>query len=515
MAKQQRSKVPQFDVLTWAKLPYELRIMAACCWRATRRRHCLDMGLGLLLAVVDARAANDAPTAPVGQPSTTPAQAPQAAVTGGEVDPDDLRSDQTQWSTTDSTRSIQLGEATTVTLGPNSSVLKQPKVPVSLGIKDAAPRTFCLELVSGTLDVEVATNRRPFHGVLVHAPRRVGAIVKVGRATISATTAGTTVAARSGQDMTVSVSERWRALRVGRSFSVTAADPAGSQRQLLAAPTVQVDRPVVLAFGSDPPSQRLSWRAIRGSQGYLLRIFRQSGHTSKLVREQRTQRSESVVDGLAPGRYSANVTTIDPTGLESGESPPIQLRIVEAGLPPGAYATPTAIHLPANERITLLHAEGLKMTYGAGNTMFVAAPETVGLHDGQSVQIRLRENGTSALETHLQLEPLDIRPRIWLEPRRAIWPGLPVSIRVSLQHDGTLPPEAAAMVASVSINAQPISVNWQHIAGTMTTQVDKPAFAGPWVVRVVVHDPRGHVMARDFLEVAQQPGDEIDRTSSL
>lgn len=375
-------------------------------------------------------------------------------------------------------------------------------VSVALGMKDAAPKIFSLDLVSGAIDVEVIAGRRPFYPVLVRAPRKVGAIVKTGLATIKTTATSTTVADRSGLDMTVSVAERWRPLRVGRSFSVMNSDTTGSQRQLPPAPMVQVDRPVVLALGTEVPRQRLNWGEVPNSNGYLLRIHRVTEKALELVQERQLEKTEATIDNLAPGRYYANVMSIDASGLESGQSAPIQLRVVATTVPDGAYTTPTAIRLPGDARISLLHTEDLEMTYGHSNGVFVAAPESVGLHDGKAVRLRFREKG-SALETQIQLEPLDIEPKILLEPSRATWPGDPVSIRVSLRRrDGSTFPEEAGIFASVSVNARPVSPQWQRSAGQIATQLEKPPFPGPWVVRVVVHDARGHILGRNFLEVA-------------
>ena len=164
-------------------------------------------------------------------------------------------------------------------------------VPVPLGIKDAAPAVFSLELVKGTLDVEVTANTKPFYGVLVQAPRKVEAIVKTGRATVSTGSTGTSVAARAGRDLMVAVSERWRALRVGRAFVVTAADPAGAQRPLLPAPVLRIDRPVVLGFAEHTPSQRLSWHEVPSSQGYRVRVHRVIGDGTQQVAEVHGRRS--------------------------------------------------------------------------------------------------------------------------------------------------------------------------------------------------------------------------------
>jgi hypothetical protein len=406
------------------------------------------------------------------------------------------------WTTTDSSRVIQLREGTRIVLGPNTRVTQLAAVPVPLGIKDAAPRVFCLELAQGTLDVEIAHDSKPIHGVLVHAPRKVSAIVKVGRATLSAQGESTTVAARAGYDMSVSVAEHWRPLRVGRAFTVTANLPQGVQRNILHAPVAQVTRPVALALGANVPTQRITWQPLPESLGYWLRLYRYEAAQPRLVRTERVSRSFIDLVDLEPGHYEARVTAIDPSGVETAESTPLSVRLVGAILPAGAYATATAVYLPPEARLAFAGSDELEVAYGGSGGLFVAAPPAVGLHDGKAVSLRLRQRGSSE-EAVLKLEPIDIQPRIELSPSRAVWPGDPVTVRVLLRRrNGARVIDENHYVATVSINAQPVLVDWTRSAGMLTASLEKPPFPGPWVVRVNVEDTQGRVFARNFIEIA-------------
>ncbi|HMA95596.1 MAG TPA: hypothetical protein VKP30_23065, partial [Polyangiaceae bacterium] len=142
--------------------------------------------------------------------------------------------------------------------------------------------------------------------------------------------------------------------------------------------------------------------------------------------------------------------------------------------------------------------------YGLGNTLFLTGPQSVGLHDGQAVLVRLRER-SSQLETRLRLEPLDFDLSLRIDPPRATWPGPAVVVRVvGRRGDGTPSPEVESLSASVTINAQPLKLAWQRSDGEMRARVQKPPTKGPWVVRVAVSDRRGNVLLRDFLEVAER-----------
>lgn len=473
--------------------------------RPSRGSSPLELLAGLFLLIVPMRVAADPiPSAPADRVSAEdPASSNEPG--RGRTPPADL-----QWSTTDAPRTIRLRDGTSITLGSNSRVSQLPMVAVPLGIKDAAARVFCLELEAGTLEVDIDPTKRPIYGVLIHAPRKVTAIVKTGSATVTTSALGTTVAARSGRDMSVSVAERWRPLRIGRSFSVNATDIGGRQKLLPSAPVIQIDRPVVLAVHAEVPLQQLKWTRIPEARGYWVRIYPEGESASTPLRRLRVDKTELALEGLAPGRYRASVSAIDEHELESAESSAVDIRVLAASLPPGAYATANVIYLPPNARIALQMAGDLEMTYGSDNALFVAAPETIGLHDGKAVRVRLRERG-SKFETRLQLEPLGIDPRISIEPDRAIWPGPAVNIVVDLRRsDGTMPPNATSISAAVTVNAKPLDVSWKRSNGILRAEVEKPPFPGPWVVRIVVQDPHGQVLARDFLEVAVEPPSALD-----
>lgn len=408
------------------------------------------------------------------------------------------------WGTQDQPRSIQLDGCTRITLAPFSEVQRRAMVQVDLGIKEASPMVYSFELTKGTLEVEVAKGKGPFHGVLVRAPRKVGAIVKIGRGTITSTDVETTVAARAGRDMMVSVAEHWRGLRVGWAFSVTPSEPLGHQHAILAAPTSEVERPIVLATDQASAVQRIRWKPIVGSTAYLVRLFRLSNSERLLVRELRTTDTQMSLEALDSGRYQAQVASVDPFELRSDFGAPVALRVVQAVLPEGAYATNEGFRLPAHQRVLLRDTEDLELTYGTSNTMFVAAPGSIGLHDGDAVIVRLREKASSR-ETRLSLEPLDLAIGLTLQPIRAVWPGVPVEVRVSARRrDGTPSPELDGLMPAVTVNAQPYAASWQRLAGELRTAIEKPPTEGPWVIRVVVTDRRGDVMVRDFLEVAKQ-----------
>lgn len=411
---------------------------------------------------------------------------------------------ETAWTTSSQARTIQLDEGTNITLAPFSEVVRRAMVQVDLGLRDASPMVHSLELVKGTLDVSVRRGKFVLHGVLVRAPKKVGAIIKSGRGTITTSATQTTVAARVGRDMMVSVAEHWRGLRVGRAFCVSAANPLGHQRPIVASPVVQIDRPVQLAFDRATSRHRIRWKAVEGSKSYLVRTFRLVGTEQIHQSDQRTDSTEVLLEGLTAGRYRTQVASVDESGLESDLSAPVALRVVEAILPEGAHQTEKGLRLPTHERVLLRGIEALELTYGS-NTLFVAAPGSIGLHDGRGVVVRLRDKGSTE-ETRLILEPIDSVTSLTLRPPRATWPGAPVEVRVSMRRsDGSPSPELDGVVPHIALNTQPLAVSWNRaVPGELSAFIVKPPTRGPWVIRVEVKNRHGRVLIRDFLEVAEQ-----------
>jgi hypothetical protein len=207
---------------------------------------------------------------------------------------------------------------------------------------------------------------------------------------------------------------------------------------------------------------------------------------------------------LKAGRYYATVSTLDEVQLESEPSATENFRIVEALLPPNALMTGNTIQLPEQERLQFINPEGLELSYGSLSNYFVNAPQSIGLFDGASVQVRLRERGSSQ-ETRIRLEPLDSKVTVDLSPKQAVWPGAPVTITIGEQRrDGTSTPIDETLVPVVTVNSESVRMNWNRTANTLSGTLDQPVTAGPWVVRVLLHDARGRVIARDFLEVAKR-----------
>jgi hypothetical protein len=104
------------------------------------------------------------------------------------------------------------------------------------------------------------------------------------------------------------------------------------------------------------------------------------------------------------------------------------------------------------------------------------------------------------------LIPHIVLAQIELGPATAVWPDDEIQAQVELV-DGSGNPvqDTHGFNANVSINLQPSKTAWKQQGNIMQASVKvPPGTQGPWVVRVEVKNPRGHVIGRNFLEVARR-----------
>jgi hypothetical protein len=393
-----------------------------------------------------------------------------------------------------------LGDGVRLRLGAGTKLMRLPTIPAPARTKGMSPRAYVLELVRGRVDVDIDMTRHSFSSVMIRAPRRVNAYLKGGRSTIIASERGVTVAALTGVDISGGTGDKWRPVHVGTALGVTRDRPAGEVRALLTRPTLAVVNALNLSLGN-PKQTELSWTSIPNARGYRLTLTSDSeSEPGPLQSFELTQTSMSLPP-LKPGRYAAVVSATDAWELDSPESNRVSVRVVGVQLPEGSYLRAGIPQLGESQAIRLTHTDGLEMAYGSG-TVFGPAPDVLRLSSGRPLLTRLREVGSSE-EVTLRLEPRAVASSIEFVPRRAQWPGKPVSVSVSISGPGGAPlPDSIDVNLSTSINSEFIDVDWNRVGNTWTAQVQQPPMAGPWVLRVMASDQTGQVLARNFIEIA-------------
>jgi hypothetical protein len=367
-------------------------------------------------------------------------------------------------------------------------------------LKELAPRAYAVELVSGRLDVDIDTAKKPIFGVIVRAPRGVAAFSTGGRSTIIVSPTRVVLAALAGKELSGSALEKWRSLHVGTALVVSRDNPAGQVHELLPPPLAQAEHALKFTLGSSAPT-KLSWSSVPDAQSYEISLSRETLDGSIPVACFDAKQTYFDLPPLEPGQYTATVAATDRWLIDSLPSNTVAIRVIEIKLPEGAYVYNGVAQLGREQQIHFSQVDGLEMAFGSG-TLFRPATESLGLSTGHPLLTRFRQRGSND-EVTLKLEPRAIASTVQFEPQQAQWPGQALNVEVRIfGPNGADLPESIDVAMHTSVNAKAIDVNWDHEGNVWRAKIKQPPIAGPWIVRVTANDQVGQVLARDFIEVA-------------
>jgi hypothetical protein len=359
---------------------------------------------------------------------------------------------------------------------------------------------YTVLLRSGNLRVTVPADGRS--AIVVAAPRKTNVLVVSGATSINAAKERVAVANAEGETSIGVGSDPLRALPVGMMREVNGAE--GALRPLAESPS-SLDAPAVsFAYGADTSLGALSWPVARGAGSYRVEIRNDKG---RLVasRETSTAEVEHGAFRLAPGKYVARVAGIDPSGLEAARPVEKPLRVVAVTVPERGYVDADgAVHFPAGRAVGIAHAEGVEVTYGAGD-YFVPAPRTLELVRPEPRLVRFRMPGNRS-EAKLWLVPRTIRAQVEFGPKVPVWPHDPLEISVRVEEVKASGATAAAdeVRARVLLGVEPVDVSFVRDGNVLRGVLPPQSGKGPWVVRVEVQDQTGAELGRDFIEVARR-----------
>jgi hypothetical protein len=104
----------------------------------------------------------------------------------------------------------------------------------------------------------------------------------------------------------------------------------------------------------------------------------------------------------------------------------------------------------------------------------------------------------------IRLEPKGLRARVHVDPKAAFWPDDSVAVTVELYDARGRPiPESSDVKPTVTVNLEPVKLEWQRSGRVLRATVPPSAAPGPWVLRAEVRDGHGELIGRDFLEIAK------------
>jgi len=121
------------------------------------------------------------------------------------------------------------------------------------------------------------------------------------------------------------------------------------------------------------------------------------------------------------------------------------------------------------------------------------------------MNLHLRQVGDTRMVSARVLPPA-IATSVFVGPKFAHWPG--DRLRVEVKIEGSSPGAPPAWITPrfrVQLGIDDLPVTWSQIGDTYVTEIPPQGGEGPWIVRVEVEDQYGHLLGRDFVEIAQRP----------
>ena len=388
-----------------------------------------------------------------------------------------------------------------VTTAAGARVDKAPSTSLLLSAGTKTTPTHVLRLSGGRVDIAIPEAQISKVAVLIIGPRGVSGVVKGGRAVAQALN-GTVSYTALDHEMLIGKGSRWRALDPGHTRIVDLKRGGSKDALMPSAPELKVKNPLSIALADSGFATEVSVEPMKNAARYQFALLKRDAAKLSVVSKTTTSRPHSVLKAVRPGQYVVVARALDERGIAGEPSPPQLVRAMGVGLPKGAQVTNTTVLLRPSQRLPLVAAEGLKMTYGGGS-YFVDAPDSIGLLRESPTTVRFIEPSSKA-EAKLSLTPNITRAKVAIGPRAARWPQDRVRVKVRLQ-DGSgraiRPPKNLNL--DVSVNLQPVKLEWQLSGDTLTGSVPQPKdVQGPWVVRVEVSNELGELIGRDFLEIA-------------
>jgi hypothetical protein len=358
-------------------------------------------------------------------------------------------------------------------------------------------RTYRLELISGTLDVEdPMPTPDARQAVMVQAPRSVTGTMLGGRMIVAAMTGRATVANKAGV-VWVGSGSGWRSLGAGTAWSSSRA--VVSPYPLTPPPILEGSRHAWSGITSPVSIDGLRWSPVDGALRYVVRLEGPGDPEPFDTLEAALPVQPRAFRPAGPGAYTAKVAAVDANGIEGAPSEPLRLAVVGMIVPPGAtIGDDDSLRISDREVATLTHAGGLLASYGTAQG--IPAPTAVKLFRGESTLFQLRDPRDRE-GFDFVLAPRRLALRVQAGPKTVRWPGEPVEITIDAVA-GTLP-DSVEVRPTVTVGVEPVPLEFQRDGRGLHAALQAPRNAGPgpWVVRVDVADQYGHFLGRDFVEV--------------
>jgi hypothetical protein len=394
---------------------------------------------------------------------------------------------------------VQLADGTTVTLSPGAEVAGASPTFKRFDGAAMAQRTLVFRVVEGDVAIERPAQPKPLvietaAGVLLHVPRDAARVL-----------------ARSNR-VAVVTSEAASQYRRGRHWvdlppeklHVVHSSLSADSLPIITPPAWKVGsehRPLGLAVAGPRANVGGAWKAMAGAAGYVVEVARDAGFMEMVERKELAGTANRFTTNLSEGRYYARVTATDREGMISATSSSMQLRVVRASLPEGAFMPDDGtIVVPRDARVRLLDAKDVELSVGKHG--FNRAPAELPAAKDSARSIRLRVRGAQGSATRFQLQLRALHAHVSMTPRVAAWPSdrIRATVRIA-DPSGHIDPSTVTPALEVRVAGAPVMARWEREGATWRTWIDGRYLDGPSLVEVVARDAQGKKLGWGFVEV--------------
>ncbi len=391
----------------------------------------------------------------------------------------------------------------TLEIGADAQVERMPSTKLRLGAPGGgATPTHVYRLSRGRVDVTIPEDRTLKVAVLLIGPGGQSAVAQGGHVVAVARPKAISFTA-VGHEMLTGKGSRWRKLHPGQTRRFDLEHGLSKEVDQLPAPEFEIGQRLTVAMPGGGFHANVRIKPVSDAKRYQIVLLKKQGSELSLVSHANIATISTALSGREPGEYLVMARALDEFGVEGAVSSPASLRVMGVELPPGATADGQGVLLLPHQRLPLVAAEGLKMTYGTGS-YFVDAPKSVGLARSGQTLVRFKDPSGKG-EVKLTLTPQIFKALVEIGPRTAHWPQDRVTVKVRLVDGAGRPVDKTSdLQTRVSVNLDPVKVHWKRQGNLMMGSVRPPRGSrGPWVVRVEVENQQGQLIGRDFLEVVE------------
>jgi len=422
---------------------------------------------------------------------STPSNAQVFQVVSGK-----LESDDNVFVAPESGATIRLSKGITLKAWPGSRlhrVHKRVKLWLSA---EGRTLTHVVALAGGRVDIEC---NDPTRAVLVRAPLEIASVVRGGHMSLAAQNGQVSIINQDSNVIWALGAGKFSKLEAGKVKTLSKL--AESETALLPASEVRMENNLYGSFGRGAELTGVDWQPVAQAVGYRVNIQQLEPENRALGLIETVAPVLSPPPQLPAGRYALSVQAVDRFGIEGRASKPQSFSVVGVRTSDGGYVDQRGnIVAGYDRRLRLTFADGLVMKGGALDWQPV--PDEIVLPSSDPINIHVRQAGDTRLLSARVLAH-QVKTSVTVGPKLVRRPGESVQIEVSITGpDGESVPAWIEPHFRVLLGIDEVDVTWRRDNDKFIAEVPAREGEGPWVVRAEVSDQYGHVLGRDFVEVA-------------